>query len=345
MTTSFAADIRDDARRDVADLLERLAPPAGGPFEVSLLPGGTINRNYVVAGGDERYVLRAAPPRQVRELIAIDTERATLPALRAATPAGLTPALVAADEDGNLILRFADGPTLSPADVESDPSVVRELAALLREVHALDVPDARPISAFDDIETFAGSARAVTGLPAPWERVVGEVRAVGVALGGVLGECFCHRDCNPQNVLVTADGLQLIDWDYAGRDTPYLDLAVAIEYCGLEADAAQRFARAYAPDWGEADDARLRLMRLVHNVRDGLYAVYAGELLRQETNPLLAYLPPGAAGETGDFYRAYADHNLARAQWWLADDGHEDAVRRAAAAVPAVGSAARSASP
>src|SRR5439155_13506678 len=75
-----------------------------GPLEVSPLPGGANNRNYVVKGPRIKYALRLANPQNDR--FAVD-RRSALRAQRDAAAVHVAPALVASQlPDGHLLSSF-----------------------------------------------------------------------------------------------------------------------------------------------------------------------------------------------------------------------------------------------
>lgn len=55
-----------------------------------------------------------------------------------------------------------------------------------------------------------------------------------------------HGDLSQGNCLMTAEGLQLIDWEYSGMSEPAWDLAYAIIENGLTDEEEHRFLDAYA---------------------------------------------------------------------------------------------------
>lgn len=57
-----------------------------------------------------------------------------------------------------------------------------------------------------------------------------------------------HGDLSEGNCLMTAEGLQLIDWEYSGMSEPAWDLAYAIIENGLTDEEEHRFLDAYAAD-------------------------------------------------------------------------------------------------
>lgn len=61
-------------------------------------------------------------------------------------------------------------------------------------------------------------------------------------------QCLCHNDINPGNLLVSGSSVRFIDWEYAGRNSPYFDLAGVIEMLQLNDAQIEELSQAY---WGE----------------------------------------------------------------------------------------------
>ena len=82
----------------------------------------------------------------------------------------------------------------------------------------------------------------------------------------------CHNDLVLDNIIDTADGLKLIDWEYAAMGDPYFDLAVLIEYSNLSASASRALVSNYTqvPDQSRLSQNRLTfkyvniLWQLIH---------------------------------------------------------------------------------
>lgn len=156
-----------------------------------------------------------------------------------------TPRLLAFDArlDATL-LTWLEGRSPS-ADDFREPDWLAGLAIALRRVHShalLAEPLDWEAQADDYFRVLVGSGR---GTPT---ELIAERRAIR----GLLRElrprrdqqALCHHDLVPGNLLV-GDLVGLIDWEYAGNDHPYFDLASVINQNGLDAWAEQWFVEAY----------------------------------------------------------------------------------------------------
>lgn len=155
-----------------------------------------------------------------------------LAALAAAAPAGLGPAVLAADPGRGLLLTaWLPGAACTPATLQPH-AVLQAAGRLLRRVHdlpwqgpALDLPGTLArygALAGRDTQALAAGARALAARYPP---------PAGPAL------VLCHNDPSPANLIlaapVAASGpagseprLTLIDWEYAAGHVPWFDLAV-----------------------------------------------------------------------------------------------------------------------
>jgi thiamine kinase-like enzyme len=219
-------------------------------------------------------------------------------AMDAAAAAGIAPAVLAADADsGVLLTEFHAGARWTSADMHRAANVER-LSAVLRKLHAL--PTELPPFAAERI-----ASRYLAGLP----RGVREPRAAHwgeelMTLARRYDERYaptalCHNDLVAANVL--DDGtLALVDFEYAVRADPLLDLANVVAMNGFDGEEQrsllEQYRRAAPSDAELADLAWLvRMVRLMSwfwallghaSANDSsLYAPYLTELaahLRQE---------------------------------------------------------------
>ncbi|SDI02342.1 phosphotransferase enzyme family protein [Agrococcus jejuensis] len=181
-------------------------------------------------------------------------------------------------------------------------------AAMARmHVHAADwaVPVGASLPVFDDVLFGDHDALAdVDDLDAPSRVVLDEARARSQALltrlHGLGGVRPLHADLHSGNLLRSADGLQLLDFDDAGLGVPALDLAIA----RISADEPQihaALADGYAsvaplPDASEPD---------LHALAAGRQLLLANDLLSSTTASLRADA------------RTYVDTAVRRLAAWL----------------------------
>jgi amino acid transporter/thiamine kinase-like enzyme len=243
---------------------------AGSDVTVTLLGGGMTNRNYKVDAGGASYVLRVAG--DGTEQLGIDRER-EIACARAAAAAGVGPEVVAhLPEHGVTLTRFVHGKQLR-ADDARDPATLRRLAQALRAVHDHPVPEAvTPFDPFAVISDYHARASANNvPLPAELGRALEMLARIEKELDTGNSDCLCYNDLLPTNFLDAGAVVCIIDWEYGGRGDRFFDLGnFAVNH---QLDEVQELALLEAY-FGEArHDAlrRLRLMRLVSDLREATW--------------------------------------------------------------------------
>jgi thiamine kinase-like enzyme len=193
-----------------------------GPVDPEPLPGGITNTNFTVLDGGRRYVVRVGDDIPVHGILRFNELAAT----RAAEAAGISPRVMHA-EPGILVLDFVEGRTLGPDDIR-ERAMQERIVPLLRRVHRELPRHLRgPALAFwvfhvlrDYAHTLAEAGhRLAPNLPV-WLGVAERLeRAVGP-----IDLVFGHNDLLAANFIDDGERLWLVDWDYAGFNSPLFDL-------------------------------------------------------------------------------------------------------------------------
>jgi len=167
---------------------------------------GYCNENYVLKADGHKYI--------VRKLLRNDIDRAfewkvhTL-----AYEQDITAKPLVFDEThGFMVFAFLEGTHKKTLDNHD----IKELASTLKKLHNIKV-DAKPIT----LQTDTSSIDIY-----PKEYVL------------------CHNDLNPQNLFFTED-VKFIDFEYAGVNDRYFDLACVCVEFGLEGERVDVFLNAY----------------------------------------------------------------------------------------------------
>jgi thiamine kinase-like enzyme len=255
----------------VGDLEPSLGPAEGPP---SPLEGGITNRNYRVRLGGQEYVVRLHG--KDTDLLGISRE-AEAQATAAAAGLGIAPEL-AATFDGGMVTRFIPCESLAPPQVAAR---AEELARALRRFH--DAPLALPASFWvPDLLSAYGRTLAERGAGEPPAlREAAELAERIVAALGADERRPCHNDLLPGNVIwdTHTQRVMIVDWEYAGMGDPWFDLGnLAVNNEFGDADE-ERLLTAYtgAPP-SAAQRARLKLMRLMSDIREAAWGVVQGRL-------------------------------------------------------------------
>ena len=214
-----------------------------GPVDPQPLGGGITNVNFVVEDAGRKYVVRVGNDIPVHQVMRFNE----LAASRAAEAIGLSPAL-RHYEPGALVIDFVEGRTLTEEDVRN-PETLSRIVPLIRRCHQ-EMPAAvrGPVLmfwVFHVIRDYAatlrdGGSRHTDKLDdllttsADLERAVGPVDVV-----------FGHNDLLCGNFIDDGDRIWLIDWDYAGFNSPLFDLGGLASNNGIEGDQERELLRLY----------------------------------------------------------------------------------------------------
>ena len=284
-------------------LSQRIArlPCWSDPEPAEPLGGGITNQNFTAHDGAHRYVVRAGDDIPVHGILRWHE----LAVSRAAHGAGIAPR-VHHHEPGFLVLDYLDARTYTEADVRNSDNfhriidliakahrtipqhlrgpalafwvfqVIRDYAATLREggsVHAGQLPD------------FLTTAEKL-------ESAIGPVEVI-----------FGHNDLLAANILDDGTRLWLVDWEYAGFNSPLFDLAGLASNNGLNPEQeAEMLERYFEAPPGAARWRAYAAMKCASLMRETLWSMVS------EIHSSL------------DFdYAAYTAENLARLNAALAD--------------------------
>jgi len=208
----------------IADPIARAARLAcwSGPVAPEPLTGGITNKNYLVRDRRERFVVRIGDDIPVHQVMRFNE----LAASRAAAAVGLSPPVIHS-EPGALVFGFIEGKTLAAEDVRPRPMLARILP-LIRRCHR-EMPQhlrgpALIFWVFHIVRDYAatlreGKSRWIPELP----RLLRAAAALEAAIGAI-DIVYGHNDLLPANFIDDGTRLWLIDWDYAGFNSPLFDL-------------------------------------------------------------------------------------------------------------------------
>ena len=234
---------------------------------------------YRVETDGRAFVLKIAPaeedPRSWHRALEIR---------RRAAAARLTPELIHVDEARRAVLTplVVDR---SFAAIYRDPAsherALAQLGETLRRLHSLPlprdaespgVPDSWALRATDPQALLAASWAALTAAKIAVPNFVRDAAEAALeALSPESGRALVlsHNDVHPKNLVHDGARLYLMDWDAAGPNDPFYDLATIAVFLGMDGPTCRRLLSAY----DDAPDAPLPL-RFLHDRR--LIAVLCG---------------------------------------------------------------------
>jgi aminoglycoside phosphotransferase (APT) family kinase protein len=207
--------------------------PGDPSIETSRLSGGSVNRSYSVFTPAGRFVLRLS---QAPDAWLTSDRSVERKLHRIAAAAGIAPRIVHGDDQW-LITEYVVGRLWMEPDF-ANPERLARLGDTLHRLHQLPAPDC---GRFDMLETLSGYAERVgsdeDGQLADYLNSAAAAWRISGAAGRPLA--ILHHDLHGSNLIESARGLALIDWECAAVSDPLLDVACILSY--------HESARPYAP--------------------------------------------------------------------------------------------------
>jgi thiamine kinase-like enzyme len=257
---------------DPAEVAQRVPGWSGRARVVGTLDGGITNRNSLIDVDGERFVLRLAG--KDTHLLEIDrtVERA---ANERAARLGFAPEVVAfVEPEGYLVTRFVTGESLDSGQL-AEPATLARIADALRRFHGSGPLD----GLFDAFEIPRRHLEAAVsrGIPVPdaYPAVAGVVGEIAASFAADPEPAVpCHNDLLAANFLRSTDGtLWLLDWEYAGMNDRMFDLGNLATNNAFDASAEEMLLEAYFGAVTRRRQARLRLMKIISDAREAMWAV------------------------------------------------------------------------
>ncbi len=243
-----------------------------GDVEVEPIGGGITNSNFLVRHRGKRHFVRIGkdiPEHGIMRFF-------ELAASRAAHAAGVSPEVLH-HEDGAMVLEFIEGRALEATDLAS-PSMLERVAPLIKRCH-VEIPHhlrgpAMVFWVFQVIRDYAHTLRekeyrSVSDLPhlleiaQSLESRVGEVSLV-----------FGHNDLLAANFIDDGERIWLIDWDYAGFNSPLFDLGGLASNSELSPTLEARLLELYfESEPSEELFGRYRAMKCASLLRESMWSM------------------------------------------------------------------------
>lgn len=293
----------------VARLSALLGPREG---TVVQLEGGITNRNFRVTFAGTDYVLRL--PGKRTDLLGIDRE-AECVATQAAAQLGFAPRVVTLMEDPScLVTTFVHGEHVEASELSASDAIA-EVARDLRALHDSGTELPTEFDPFRLYEDYAETARTHgTDVPDGYDAALTAAKQIEEAVRGKPGHesVPAHNDLLPANFLKGDEGLELIDWEYAGMGDRWFDLGNFAANNELSDEQEAELLEAY---FGEAPDDRaratLKLFRFVSDFREGMWGTVQSVL-----------------SEVDFDFRSYAQKHFDRAEESRADPRFDEWLER-----------------
>ena len=266
-------------------------PCWSGKVDPQPLAGGMTNHNYLVNDHTQRYVVRLGDDIPLHGIWRFN-ERA---ASRAAHAAGISPAVMYADQ-GVIVLQYIEGKTYEAADVRNNLSRVVDLLKRTHQNMAAHLEGA--VLTFWVFHILRGYFSNLRQSQSPRRSLLASLVPCAANLEAAVGAMpvvFSHNDLLAANFLDDGKRLWLIDWDYAGYNSPLFDLGGLASNNEFDDGLTATLLEHY---FDRVDDALLKQF----------HAMKCASLLRETMWSIMSELYSSI-----DFdYVSYTDENLKR---------------------------------
>ena len=247
----------------------------GGPVIAEPLGGGLTNANFLVRHRGERFVVRVGDDIPRHQVMRFNERAASL----AAHAAGLSPQVVH-HEPGALVVAFVDGDVLTPQAIREERTLER-IVEMIRLCHTKMIEHLRgPLLMFWPFHILRDYAATSARRRKPLRRRnCARLMTAAAKLERLIGPidiAFCHNDLLAGNLIDDGKRLWLIDWDYAGFNSPLFDLANLASNNGFTPALEQRLLAVYFGQIPTNDAdlfARFRAMRATSLLREAMWGM------------------------------------------------------------------------
>jgi thiamine kinase-like enzyme len=233
---------------------------AGAKF--TELPGGVTNRTWLVESGTDACVVRLNSTHA--GIVDFDRDSEQLAHTNAAEM-NIAPAIIRYDqENGILITEYLPGSVWKDRDLRSADKI-ETVAGLLRRVHVLP-PCGKTLDLVRFATQYVRHLKKRDGLHAFATQCVDIVET----LSSQRDTACCHNDIVAANI-IGYQAPKLIDWEYAGDNDPFYDLASLIGYHGLQAESAETLLNAYTGGATAEDREHLEIQVRIYDAIQWLW--------------------------------------------------------------------------
>ncbi|MDM7931034.1 choline/ethanolamine kinase family protein [Tabrizicola sp.] len=247
-------------------------PIWSGQATAVALGGGITNLNVLVTDAKRRAVVRIGDDIPVHQIMRFNE----LAASCAAHAAGVSPAVIH-HEPGALVIDFVEGRTMTAEDLRQQ-DLLEQALAIVMHAHR-DIPrhlrgPALCFWVFQVLRDYAATLSDGSSRHLPLLQGLMDEAAMLESAVGRIELVFGHNDLLPANFLHDGRRMWLIDWDYAGWNSPLFDLGGLA--ANNELDAAQEgwLLTAY---YGQPPDAdlwrRFRAMKAAAALREAMWSM------------------------------------------------------------------------
>jgi thiamine kinase-like enzyme len=185
------------------------------PQPIRELPGGKTNRSFLVASGGFEAVVRINAANSQSLGIDRNREQKILQLLQST---GTVPRLFFIDEQV-MVSRYYPGQYW--VDTAKNR---RDFNAALAQIQAVAIPELKKRNYVEYCSAYINQLNPDHDMGLAYRPMVREIlSAASVLDNSDWTPVISHHDLVPENIIVTAEGLKLLDWEYAAMGHPALD--------------------------------------------------------------------------------------------------------------------------
>ncbi|MFK7822510.1 MAG: phosphotransferase [Oligoflexales bacterium] len=227
-------------------------------MNVKPMQGGYSTRVFsLITISQRKFVLRVLPKRDSSQEFSKEIYAAIANAKKKTGPK-----IFYSDSiNGILVMEHLGGQVLRDSVYEDTHNKIFELAKLLKQSHSIP---AFQLAQYNIYSRIYDTLRSMgISVPKRLVKLVDVVKKIEQE-PSLWPQVPCHNDLNPNNILESHGKLWLIDWEMAGLNDPFYDLATLANFMALNPTQQKEFLKAYLG--GESSQQQLKRfaqMRLV----------------------------------------------------------------------------------
>ena len=223
-------------------------PFATRPRLVKPLSGGLSNASFLIEAYGRQCVARIAPPGNTYPGIDPKREQAVLQMLQ---NTALAPPVIHHDPTRNLLItEYLPGRHWRQED-SADQALTSKLLQKARQLHTLPFalePLDYPAHAQKYLQRLQESGQK------PTQQTLRQHQQICAQLAKIhYPPQLCHHDLNPTNILITANNIYLLDWEYAAPGWPLFDYACLHKTCGIPMKIIKQYTAAAPTEFSLAE--------------------------------------------------------------------------------------------
>ena len=258
----------------MSQLQQRIANMRLWKSDPDIVPvdGGMTNQNFKVTDQGQTYFVRIGEDILEHGVMRFNE----LAASRAAYLAGISPEVIHA-EAGVMVLQYIDARPLCAEDIQS-PDKLPQLVDLIARCHR-KLPEfyRGPALVFWVFQVLRDYAQTLKAGNSDWLEKVQTLMPIAEQLEVQVGDIelvFGHNDLLAANFMDDGQRLWLIDWDYAGFNSPLFDLGGLASNNAFSLEQEHALLQAY---FGRAPEAQLlakyRAMKCASLLRETMWSM------------------------------------------------------------------------